>query len=67
VIDAVHRSGLTIEQRLADPAGPPSLASGSFATTLLPQAKATFAIFETPELTTCVATVINGRMVHRRR
>ncbi|MCX4857907.1 hypothetical protein OG426_32155 [Streptomyces canus] len=67
VIDAVHRSGLTIEQRLADPAGPPSLASGSFATALLPQAEATFAIFETSELKTCVATVINGRLLHRRR
>ncbi|WP_405746274.1 imidazolonepropionase-like domain-containing protein [Streptomyces canus] len=67
VIDAVHRSGLTIEQRLADPVGRPSLTSESFANPLLPQAEATFAIFETPELTTCVATVIKGRLLHRRR
>ncbi|WP_326665705.1 imidazolonepropionase-like domain-containing protein [Streptomyces canus] len=67
VIDAVHRSGLTIEQRLADPVGRPSLTSESFATPLLPQVEATFAVFETPELTTCVATVIKGRLLHRRR
>lgn len=67
VIDAVHRSGLTVEQRLADPKGRPSLAPGSFATPLLPHGEATFAIFETAELTTCVATVIKGRLLHRRR
>jgi cytosine/adenosine deaminase-related metal-dependent hydrolase len=67
VVDAVHRSGLTIGQRLADPAGPPALASGSFATALLPRTEATFAVFETPDLATCVATVIRGRLLHRRR
>ncbi|QUC55938.1 hypothetical protein IOD14_03560 [Streptomyces sp. A2-16] len=57
VIDAVHRSGLTIEQSL--PEGP--------LTPLLPGADATFAVFETADLTTCVATVIKGRLLHRRR
>ncbi|MGW0419348.1 hypothetical protein [Streptomyces sp. NPDC003015] len=61
VIDAVHRSGLTIKPRLADPEG------SSFATTLLPRSEATFAVFETQDLTTCVATVIKGRLLHRRR
>jgi hypothetical protein len=67
VIDAVHRSGLTIEHRFTDPEGQPSLTPGSFATPLLPHGEATFAIFETAELTTCVATVIKGRLLHRRR
>lgn len=67
VIDAVHRSGLKIQQRLTDPEGPPSLAPASFATTLLPRAEATFAVFATPERTECVATVIGGRLLHRRR
>lgn len=67
VIDAVHRSGLTIEQRLTDPGDMPSLAAGSFATALLPRAAATFAVFATPERTDCVATVIGGRLLHRRR
>ncbi|MFF0010781.1 hypothetical protein [Streptomyces sp. NPDC005374] len=68
VIDAVYRSGLTIEQRYTDPAGPPSLAApGSFLGALLPRAEATFAVFETAERTACVATVIKGRLVHRRK
>ncbi|MER7567972.1 hypothetical protein ACGFWE_16305 [Streptomyces sp. NPDC048523] len=67
VTDAVHRSGLTIEHRFTGPEGRPSLTSASFATPLLPHGEATFAIFETAELTTCVATVIKGRLLHRRR
>ncbi|MFE3034313.1 hypothetical protein ACFXKY_22070 [Streptomyces canus] len=49
VIDAVHRSGLTIQ------AVPPPLVPGE---------DATFAVFDTTE---CVATVIRGRLLHRRR
>ncbi|MFJ9148338.1 hypothetical protein ACIRP7_09720 [Streptomyces sp. NPDC102270] len=57
VIDAVHRSGLTIEDSFTEgPLNP-----------LLPGMEATFAAFETPDLTTCVATVIKGRLLHRRR
>lgn len=51
VIDAVHRSGLTIAQGLTQ-------------SVLLPGADATFAVFDAPE---CVATVIRGRLLHRRR
>ncbi|WP_328749557.1 hypothetical protein OHT57_29410 [Streptomyces sp. NBC_00285] len=68
VIDAVRRSGLTVEQRFADPAGPPSLAApGAFAIALQPRTEATFAVFETAETKACVATVIKGRLVHRRK
>ncbi|MEU9174430.1 hypothetical protein AB0D34_42880 [Streptomyces sp. NPDC048420] len=51
VIDAVHRSGLTIEHGLTE-------------TPLIPGTEATFAVFDTTE---CVATVIRGRLLHRRR
>ncbi|MEU0407297.1 hypothetical protein ABZ307_05635 [Streptomyces griseorubiginosus] len=51
VIDAVHRSGLAIEP-------------GPTESLLLPGADATFAVFHTTE---CVATVIQGRLLHRRR
>ncbi|NEB00116.1 hypothetical protein [Streptomyces sp. SID13726] len=51
VIDAVHRSGLSIEQ-------------GPMESVLLPGEDATFAIFAATE---CVATVIKGRLLHRRR
>lgn len=51
VIDAVHRSGLRIEHGVT-----PML--------LRPGGDATFAIFDAPE---CVATVIKGRLLHRRR
>ncbi|MDH6549474.1 hypothetical protein M2164_003702 [Streptomyces sp. SAI-208] len=54
VIDAVHRSGLTIQDGSTEAAPPP----------LLPDAEATFAIFSGTE---CVATVIRGRLLHRRR
>ena len=72
VIDAVHRAGLTIERRLADPVGPPSLdpLSGRSLAEAAPTplgTEATFTVFDTPELTTCVATVIKGRLLHRRR
>ncbi|MEU5041328.1 imidazolonepropionase-like domain-containing protein [Streptomyces griseorubiginosus] len=51
VIDAVHRSGLTIEH-------------GVTPSPLRPGADATFAVFDATE---CVATVIRGRLLHRRR
>ncbi|WP_141206429.1 imidazolonepropionase-like domain-containing protein [Streptomyces griseorubiginosus] len=51
VIDAVHRSGLRIEQ-------------GVTPMPLRPGADATFAIFDATE---CVATVIRGRLLHRCR
>lgn len=54
VLDAVHRSGLRIQDGAADVL-PPSL---------IPGADATFAIFDATE---CVATVIKGRLLHRRR
>ncbi|MFF7053824.1 hypothetical protein ACFY94_36255 [Streptomyces griseorubiginosus] len=54
VIDAVHRSGLRIQD------GP----TGAVLPALVPGADATFAIFAAPE---CVATVIKGRLLHRRR
>ncbi|MFL5995487.1 MAG: imidazolonepropionase-like domain-containing protein [Streptomyces sp.] len=57
VIDAVHRSGLTIEDSFTEEPLTP----------LLPGMEATFAAFETPDLRTCVATVIKGRLLHRRR
>ncbi|EDY55050.1 MULTISPECIES: hypothetical protein [Streptomyces] len=57
VIDAVHRSGLTIEHSFTEEPLIP----------LLPGMEATFAAFETQDLTACVATVIKGRLLHRRR
>ncbi|WP_020120603.1 imidazolonepropionase-like domain-containing protein [Streptomyces canus] len=54
VIDAVHRSGLRIQDGATE-AVPPAL---------VPGAEATFAVFDAPE---CVATVIRGRLLHRRR
>ncbi|MFF7950200.1 imidazolonepropionase-like domain-containing protein [Streptomyces griseorubiginosus] len=54
VIDAVHRSGLRIQDGPTEAVLP----------ALLPGADATFAIFDAPE---CVATVIGGRLLHRRR
>ncbi|MEV7075423.1 hypothetical protein [Streptomyces sp. NPDC093990] len=54
VIDAVHRSGLRIEHSFTEEPLIP----------LLPGADATFVVFDAPE---CVATVIRGRLLHRRR
>ncbi|MFF1719942.1 hypothetical protein [Streptomyces sviceus] len=54
VIDAVHRSGLKIQDGSTQGVQPP----------LLPGADATFAIFDATE---CVATIIKGRLLHRRR
>ncbi|MEV5551445.1 hypothetical protein AB0L35_35860 [Streptomyces sp. NPDC052309] len=86
VVDAVHRAGLSVEQRFEDPAGPATF--DSLAGRSLPEAitlplppdgvtgtDATFAVFDVPDEAalvergagTCVATVLAGRLVHRRR
>jgi len=83
VVDAVHRAGLSMEERFGDPGGRPSLdplAGRTLAeATLMPFPQegmdATFAVFDVPDeatLTaqgagTCVATVVAGRLVYRRR
>ncbi|MFF4210785.1 hypothetical protein ACFYZE_15790 [Streptomyces sp. NPDC001796] len=83
VVDAVYRAGMTVEQRFRAPVGPPSLdplAGRSLAEAIslpLPPVgmDATFAVFDVPDETalaargagTCVATVVAGRLVHRRR
>ncbi|MET8115144.1 imidazolonepropionase-like domain-containing protein [Streptomyces prasinus] len=92
VVDAVHRAGLSVEQRSGRPAGPVALdplAGRSLAEAILlplpPEgalppdgtggADATFAVFDVPDeaalvergAATCVATVLAGRLVHRRR
>jgi hypothetical protein len=86
VVDAVHRAGLSEEERFAPPVGPPTLdplaGRGLAEAILLPLPPddvdgrdATFAVFDVPDEAalaergagTCVATVVAGRLVHRRR
>ncbi|MGW2823283.1 amidohydrolase family protein [Streptomyces sp. NPDC001443] len=83
VLDAVRRAGLLTMERPVPPAGAPSLdplaGAGSLAEVgvapLLPAGVATFAVFDVPDeatllergAATCVATVVAGRLVHRRR
>ncbi|MER5598844.1 hypothetical protein [Streptomyces sp. NPDC002265] len=83
VLDAVRRAGLLTVQRPVLPAGAPSLdplaCAGSLAEAgagpLMPAGVATFAVFDVPDeatlldrgAATCVATVVAGRLVHRRR
>lgn len=84
VTDAVHRAGLTVEERFEDPAGPPTLdplAGRSLAEAILMPLlplegmDATFAVFDVPDeaaltergAASCVATVVDGRLVYRRR
>jgi cytosine/adenosine deaminase-related metal-dependent hydrolase len=84
VRDAVHRAGLTVEERFEDPPGTPGLdplAGRSLADAigmpLLPRPglDATFAVFDVPNepalaergAVTCVATVVSGRLLYRRR
>ncbi|MGX1542293.1 hypothetical protein [Streptomyces adustus] len=83
VLDAVRRAGLLTVARPVAPAGAPSLdplaGAGSLAEAgvgpLLPAGVATFAVFDVPDeatllergAATCVATVVAGRLVHRRR
>nr|WP_152885551.1 hypothetical protein [Streptomyces adustus] len=83
VLDAVRRAGLLTVARPVPPAGAPSLdplaGAGSLAEAgvgpLLPAGVAAFAVFDVPDeatllergAATCVATVVAGRLVHRRR
>ncbi|EGX61615.1 hypothetical protein SZN_01709 [Streptomyces zinciresistens K42] len=81
VRDAVHRSGLAVVGRPGPPGGTPALdpyACGlpvEFAAPREPGSPARFAVFDVRDEAdlaergagTCVATVIAGRLVHRRR
>ncbi|MBT1096689.1 hypothetical protein [Streptomyces sp. Tu102] len=81
VRDAVHRSGLAVMGRIGRPGGTPALdpyVSGlpvEFAEPREPDSAARFAFFDVrdeAELAergagTCVATVVDGRLVYRRR
>lgn len=81
VRDAVRRSGLGVVGRLGRPGGVPSLdpyASGlpvEFAPPRERGSAARFAVFDVPDeaalggrgVATCVATVVEGRLVYRRR
>ncbi|MFD9431224.1 hypothetical protein [Streptomyces sp. NPDC060002] len=81
VRDAVARSGLAVADRLGNPGGAPSLdpyACGlpvEFAPPRERGSAARFAVFDVPDEAalsargagTCVATVIEGRLVYRRR
>ncbi|MFJ8112609.1 hypothetical protein [Streptomyces sp. NPDC096132] len=81
VRDAVHRSGLAVVGRIGRPAGVPSLdpyACGlpvEFAPPRERGSAARFAVFDVPDeagladcgAATCVATVVGGRLVYRRR
>ncbi|MEU0006606.1 hypothetical protein ABZ079_20610 [Streptomyces sp. NPDC006314] len=85
VADAVHRAGLSSEERCEAPAGPPGLDPLAGSRTLgeailmpIPPHEglhATFAVFDVPDeaalvergAITCVATVIDGRLLYRRR
>ncbi|WP_330459213.1 hypothetical protein OIB37_21400 [Streptomyces sp. NBC_00820] len=85
VVDAVRRAGLSMEERFAEPSGPPDLdplagCSSLAEAILMPLVPhegtaATFAVFDVPDEAallargggTCVATVVDGRLVHRRR
>jgi hypothetical protein len=82
--DALHRVGMTSEERFEAPPGPPVLdpligrdLTEAILTPLPPHTgmDATFAVFDVPDeatltesgATACVATVIKGRLLHRRR
>lgn len=77
VVDAVRRAGLAVGQRPPSLPGPPSLSPTPLV--LLPPLResspARFAIFDVPNretlvhagATTCVATVVAGRLVYRSR
>jgi hypothetical protein len=76
-LDAVRRAGLAVGQRPPSLPGPPSLSPVPLI--LLPPlaagGPARFAVFDVPDraalvrqgAATCVATVVAGRLVHRRR
>ncbi|MEV8587640.1 hypothetical protein AB0424_11965 [Streptomyces sp. NPDC051180] len=75
--DAVRRAGLAVGQRPASLPGPPSLSPRPLVLLprLAPGAPARFAVFDVPDRAslvrlgpaTCVATVLAGRLVFRRR
>ncbi|MEF9884681.1 imidazolonepropionase-like domain-containing protein [Streptomyces sp. P9-A4] len=75
--DAVRRAGLVIGRRPATMPGPPSLAPRPLVLLprLAPGSPARFAVFDVPDRAalvrlgpaTCVATVLGGRLVFRRR
>ena len=81
VRDAVHRSGLAVMGRIGRPGGTPALdpyAAGlpvEFAPPRERDSAARFAVFDVQDETelaergaaTCVATVVEGRLVYRRR
>jgi hypothetical protein len=85
VADAVHRAGLTSEERFEDPPGPPALdplagcrsLAEAILMPILPHegVRADFAVFDVPDedalvergAGTCVATVVEGRLLYRRR
>ncbi len=76
-LDAVRRAGLVFGGRPPGLPGPPSLSPAPLV--LLPPltagSPARFAVFDVPDraalvregASTCVATVVGGRLVHRRR
>ncbi|GGU92818.1 hypothetical protein GCM10010275_32530 [Streptomyces litmocidini] len=75
--DAVRRAGLAVGQRPPSPPGTPSLSPAPLILlpALAPGGPARFAVFDVPDraalvrlgASTCVATVLGGRLVHRRR
>ncbi|WP_406862450.1 hypothetical protein ABZO31_19150 [Streptomyces sp. HUAS MG47] len=77
VIDAVRRAGLAVGQRPPVLPGEPSLSPRPLVLlpALAPGAPARFAVFDVPDRaalvrlgpSTCVATVLGGRLVHRSR
>ncbi|MER6344605.1 imidazolonepropionase-like domain-containing protein [Streptomyces sp. NPDC001595] len=76
-LDAVRRAGLAVGQRPPSLPGPPSFSPAPLILLppLAPGAPARFAVFDVPDRAalvrqgagTCVATVVAGRLVHRRR
>ncbi|WP_137994043.1 hypothetical protein [Streptomyces vilmorinianum] len=76
-LDAVRRAGLAVGRRPEVLPGPPSFSPVPLVLLprLAPGGPARFAVFDVPDTaalvrrgaSTCVATVIDGRLVHRRR
>ncbi|MET9799195.1 hypothetical protein [Streptomyces sp. NPDC006368] len=76
-VDAVRRAGLVVGRRPAVLPGPPSFSPVPLVLLprLTPGGPARFAVFDVPDraglvrlgASTCVATVLSGRLVHRRR
>ncbi|MEU9983860.1 hypothetical protein [Streptomyces sp. NPDC050856] len=76
-VDAVRRAGLVVGRRPAVLPGPASFSPAPLVLLprLVPGGPARFAVFDVPDRaglvrlgpSTCVATVVGGRLVHRRR